>query len=52
MDTKNSPFDKAVPHDFGTPFADMSTAAKWTFIAKLIVCVATFGFAFPNVQKS
>jgi len=52
MEAKTSPFDKAVPYDFGTPFADLTIPGKWMFVAKLIVCVCTFGYAFPNVQSS
>ena len=52
MEKKASPFDKAMKYDFGTPFASMTPAGKWTFVAKVIVCVLTFGFVFPNVQNS
>ena len=38
------------PIKFGTPYADMTLARKLRFIAKLVLCVATFGFAFPNVM--
>jgi hypothetical protein len=51
MDKPNSPFDKALVRDTGKKFADMTSVQKWTFVAKVIVCVATFGFAFPNVQN-
>jgi len=29
----------------------MTQVQKWIFVAKLIVCIATFGFVFPNVQN-
>ena len=51
METKPTPFQKAVPYDFGTPFASMTRAGKWIFVAKVIVCVGTFGFVFPRVQN-
>jgi hypothetical protein len=28
----------------------MTRTEKWIFVAKVLVCVATFGFVFPNVQ--
>ena len=34
----------------GTPYKDMSKEQKIRFVAKLIVCILTFGFAFPNVM--
>ena len=33
---------KAILYALGANFA--------IFVAKLVVCIATFGFAFPNVQ--
>ena len=48
---KPSPFDKQIAHDGGMKFADMTPLQKWIFVAKLTVCIATFGFAFPNVQN-
>jgi hypothetical protein len=35
----------------GTKFKDMTGAQKTTFILKVIVCVLTFGMAFPNVMS-
>ena len=34
----------------GTPYAEMKPAQKVKFIVKVIVCVLTFGLAFPNVM--
>jgi hypothetical protein len=34
----------------GTPFNKMSGGRKTLFICKLIVCILTFGMAFPNVM--
>ena len=48
METK---FDKPIDVARGKPFADMTQAQKVIFVAKVVVCVATFGFAFPNVQN-
>jgi hypothetical protein len=36
----------------GTPFNDMRPARKALFVFKLIVCILTFGMAFPNVMSS
>ena len=35
----------------GTPYAQMSTSRKVLFIAKLAICIITFGMAFPNVMS-
>ena len=45
-----SPFDKALEQSTGRKFAQMTRRQKWIFVVKLVVCIATFGFAFPNVQ--
>ena len=45
-----SPFDKPLEQTTGRKFAQMTRRQKWIFVAKLAICVATFGFAFPNVQ--
>jgi hypothetical protein len=29
----------------------MTRRQKWVFAVKLVLCIATFGFAFPNVQN-
>lgn len=34
----------------GTPFAQMSAARKVFFIAKLAICIVSFGMIFPNVM--
>jgi len=34
----------------GLKFAEMTGTQKAVFVAKLVACIATFGFAFPNVQ--
>jgi hypothetical protein len=46
-----SPFDKPLEHSTSLKFADMTRTQKWVFSAKLVACIATFGFAFPNVQN-
>jgi hypothetical protein len=51
MENKASPFDKPMARDFGMKFADMTGLRKTAFILKLILCIGTFGFAFPNVQS-
>ena len=48
---KNSPFDKPLEHSTGLKFAQMTGTQKWVFVAKLVACIATFGYAFPNVQN-
>ena len=34
----------------GTPYNEMTSSQKVKFILKVIVCVLTFGMAFPNVM--
>jgi hypothetical protein len=46
-----SPLDKQLEYSTGLKFADMTGIQKWLFAAKLVACIATFGFAFPNVQN-
>ena len=45
-----SPFDQPLERSTGLKFAQMTRTQKWVFAVKLVVCIATFGFAFPNVQ--
>jgi hypothetical protein len=35
---------------FGTPYNEMSNQQKAKFVFKLVLCILTFGFAFPNVM--
>jgi len=46
-----SPFDKPLERSTGRKYADMTPMQKAVFVAKVVACVATFGFAFPNVQS-
>jgi hypothetical protein len=46
-----SPFHKPLQYSTGVKFADMTRRQKCVFAAKLVACIATFGFAFPNVQN-
>ena len=48
MQTK---FDKPIEVSHGKKFADMTRAQNIVFVAKVVASVATFGFAFPNVQN-
>ena len=48
METK---FDKPVEVSRGKKFADTTRLQKVAFVAKVVVCVGSFGFAFPNVQN-
>jgi len=47
-----TPFLKPLEHSMGTKFSDMTGWQKAAFVGKVIVCIATFGYAFPNVQSS
>jgi len=35
---------------FGTPYNQMSKEQKIKFVCKLVACILTFGFVFPNVM--
>jgi hypothetical protein len=43
-------FAKAQPSIFGRPYKEMTRRQKVFFIIKLVLCIATFGFAFPTVS--
>jgi hypothetical protein len=45
-----SPFGKPLEYPAGVKFADMTGTQKCVVAAELVACIATFGFAFPNVQ--
>ena len=34
----------------GTPYKDMPKNQKIRWVMKLILCILTFGFAFPNIM--
>lgn len=51
MTTTPTPFKKTAERDRGVQFADMTRNQKYIFVAKVVVCVCTLGFAFPNVQN-
>lgn len=40
----------ADPKPQGTPYKDMNRSQKVRFVLKVILCVMTFGLAFPNVM--
>ena len=46
-----TPFLKPLEHSMGHKFSDMTGWQKTAFVSKVIACIATFGFAFPNVQS-
>ena len=39
------------PTHRGTAYADMPGATKAMWIAKVLICACTFGFAFPTVME-
>jgi hypothetical protein len=44
------PSAEAAPKKRGTPYNKMSGRQKTLFVCKLVVCILTFGMAFPNVM--
>ena len=44
-------FEAAPVSDTGMKYEQMTRGQKVWFVTKVVVCVATFGFAFPNVQS-
>ena len=51
MSEQPTAFQKPLETTTGMKYADMTRTQKWIFITKVIICVCTFGFAFPNVQN-
>ena len=53
MSTGRQPteFQKVIAQDHGMKYADMTRTQKVIFVTKVVICVCTFGFAFPNVQN-
>ena len=49
--TAFSAYDKPLEYATGLAYADMTRSQKYIFVAKLLICIATFGFVFPNVQN-
>jgi len=43
---------KAPSFDRGPPFGDMLPNQKTLFVLKVMLCVVSFGFIFPNVMSS
>ena len=45
-----TPFDKPLePLPEGIRFGDMTRTQKCIYVTKVVICIATFGFAFPHV---
>ncbi len=51
-ENNKAPKPLAPTFDRGTPFADMRPNQKTLFVLKVIICVVSFGFIFPNVMSS
>jgi hypothetical protein len=49
--TPSAKFDKPLENDHGMKYDDMTGLQKTIFVTKVVICVCTFGFAFPNVQS-
>ena len=53
MDENNTAPKQSVPtFNRGTPFGDMPPNKKTLFVLKVMLCVVSFGFIFPNVMSS
>jgi len=46
-----TPFLESIERPMGLKFSDMTGRQQVVFVTKVVACVATFGFAFPNVQS-
>jgi hypothetical protein len=45
-----TPFDKPLEQlPEGTKFADMTRTQKCVYVTKVVICIATFGYAFPHI---
>ena len=51
MSEQPTQFQKPIARDTGMKYADMTRMQKVIFVSKVVACVCTFGFAFPNVQN-
>ena len=53
MEEKNTTSNPSAPRfNRGTPFGDMLPIQKTLFVLKVMLCVVSFGFIFPNVMSS
>lgn len=53
MKENNTPLKpQAQTMDRGTPMKAMKTPQKIIFVLKVVVCVISFGFIFPDVMNS
>ena len=50
MSDDPTPYEKYVAPPSSIKFADMSSSEKSMFSLKLVCCICTMGFAFPNVM--
>ena len=46
-----SKYDKPLAVSRGKRFVDMTPAEKVLWVFKVVACVMTLGFVFPNVQN-
>lgn len=51
MSDDPTPYEKYVAPPSGIRFGDMTGTQKSIFAMKLVCCVCTMGFAFPNVMR-
>ena len=43
-------FDKPLEQfSDGIPFAEMTRMQKCVYVTKVVICIATFGFALPHI---
>jgi len=53
MEENNTAAKQTTPTlNCGTPFGDMLPNQKTLFVLKVILCVVSFGFIFPNVMST
>ena len=53
MEAKNTTSNPSAPNfNRTTPFGDMLPNQKTLFLLKVMLCVVSFGFIFPNVMSS
>lgn len=50
MSEDPTPLDKLIVPASGIRFGDMTGRQKSMFAVKLVCCICTMGFAFPNVM--
>ena len=50
MKDSTSPSKASKNESAGKPFKQLTRKQKFVFVSKVVVCICTFGFVFPNLM--